>query len=58
VPYNIQDLIKETIPSRFRPSFEYYPVIENRISDMVLKKIKGICGARDCGFNRSFAGRG
>jgi len=45
VPYNVQDLIEDTIPARFRPSFEYYPVIENRIPDKVLKKIKGTIAA-------------
>ena len=45
IPYNIQDLIESTIPSRYIPSFQYYPVIENKISDKVLKKIKGIMAA-------------
>ena len=38
IPNDIQDLIEKTIPSRYIPSFEYYPVIENKISDRVLKK--------------------
>ena len=45
VPYNVQDLIEDTIPARFKPSFEYYPVIENRIPDRVLKRIKGTVSA-------------
>jgi len=45
IPTNIQDLIEGTIPSRYIPSFEYYPVIENKISDRVLKKIKGTVAA-------------
>ncbi len=45
VPNNVLDLIEDTIPSRFKPSFEYYPVIENRIPDKVLKKIKGTVSA-------------
>ncbi len=45
IPNNIQNLIEGTIPSRYIPSFQYYPVIENKISDRVLKRIKGIVAA-------------
>jgi len=45
IPTNIQSLIEGTVPSRYIPSFEYYPVIENKISDKVLKSIKGTIAA-------------
>ncbi len=45
IPNDIQNLIERTIPSRYIPSFEYYPVIENKISDRVLKRIKGTVAA-------------
>jgi len=32
IPYNIQGLIESSIPAKYIPSFQYYPVIENRIS--------------------------
>lgn len=45
IPTNIQSLIEGTVPSRYIPAFEYYPVIENKISDRVLKSIKGTIAA-------------
>ena len=45
IPENIQDLIEHSIPLKYIPSFQYYPVIENRIPDKVLKKIKGTVAA-------------
>ena len=45
VPVNIRELIEETIPLQYIPSFRYYPVIENEIPDSALKRIKGIMAA-------------
>jgi len=34
IPDNIQELIESVIPLRYIPSFHYYPVIENEISNL------------------------
>ena len=38
-------MIEHSIPLKYIPSFQYYPVIERRIPDKVLKKIKGTVAA-------------
>jgi len=45
VPVDISELIEGTIPLKYIPAFRYYPVIENEISDGVLRRIKGIMAA-------------
>jgi len=45
IPHNLIVLIEPSISSRYIPSFEYYPVIENSFSEKTLKKLKGIVSA-------------
>jgi predicted transposase/invertase (TIGR01784 family) len=45
VPDDLSKLIEPSIPARYIPSFQYYPIIENEIPDRVLKKIKGLVAA-------------
>jgi hypothetical protein len=45
VPTNIRDLIEPLIESRYLPSFEYYPIIEQEIPEEKLRKIKGLVSA-------------
>ena len=42
IPFNIKDLIQDSIPEKYIPSFSYYPVLENQISEKVLVKIRGL----------------
>ena len=45
VPGNVRDLIEGSIPSRYIPSFEYYPVIERDIPDETLERVRGLVAA-------------
>jgi predicted transposase/invertase (TIGR01784 family) len=44
-PLNSQDLIEQSIPEKYIPSFQYYPVIENQIPKQSLAKIKNALSA-------------
>ena len=45
VPGNVRELIDGSIPSRYIPSFEYYPVIEHDIPDETLERVRGLVAA-------------
>ncbi|TVQ22278.1 MAG: hypothetical protein EA383_15735 [Spirochaetaceae bacterium] len=45
VPRNVRELIEPAIAERYIPSFEYYPIIEQDISDETLERIHGILAA-------------
>ena len=45
VPGNVRELIEGSIPSRYIPSFEYYPVIEHDIPDETLERVRGLVAA-------------
>ncbi len=42
---NVRELIDGSIPSRYIPSFEYYPVIERDIPDETLERVRGLVAA-------------
>ncbi|WP_020612171.1 Rpn family recombination-promoting nuclease/putative transposase [Sediminispirochaeta bajacaliforniensis] len=43
--FNSRDLIEQSIPEKYIPSFQYYPVIENQIPKQSLAKIKNALSA-------------
>lgn len=45
IPFHIQDLIHHQIPKQFIPHFTYYPIIENKIPESKLDKLKGLVSA-------------
>ena len=45
VPGNVRELIVGSIPSRYIPAFEYYPVIEHDIPDETLEWVRGLVAA-------------
>ena len=45
MPGNVSELIDGSIPSRYIPSFEYYPVIERDIPDETLERVRGLVAA-------------
>ena len=48
VPKNINQLIEQSIPSRYIPSFEYYQFIESKVSQETLEEVKGAMAAIIC----------
>ena len=45
VPLNVDELIEQSIPARFIPSFDYYPIIEHDIPEETLRRVKGLVAA-------------
>ena len=45
VPLNVDELIEQSIPARFIPSFDYYPIIEQDIPEETLRRVKGLIAA-------------
>ena len=45
VPLNVDELIEQSIPARFIPSFDYYPIIEQNIPEETLRRVKGLVAA-------------
>ena len=45
VPLNVDELIEQSIPARFIPSFSYYPIIEQNIPEETLRRVKGLVAA-------------
>ena len=45
MPGNVRELIDGSIPSRYIPAFEYYPVIEHDIPDETLERVRGLVAA-------------
>ena len=43
VPLNVDELIEQSIPARFIPSFDYYPIIEH--PEETLRRVKGLIAA-------------
>ncbi|HRX16095.1 MAG TPA: Rpn family recombination-promoting nuclease/putative transposase, partial [Spirochaetota bacterium] len=45
VPRNIGDLIEKNIPANYIPSFEYFAIIQNEISDTFIDKLSNLIAA-------------
>ena len=45
VPDNVRDLIDNNIPEKYKPSFNYYKILINEVSDKVLNKLHNAISA-------------